>query len=240
MALANPLVTAEELALLAQRTRPQALSAGRMLPVAESLRGVLPGLRRGSVVGVGSRMVLHALIAEASVAGSWTVFAGVGSLGLAAAAEAGVVLARTAVIDGDGEQGLPPDVLAAVIDAVDLVVIGPRARVSGDACRRLQARARERGAVLLISGRRTWPGVTDLDVSVRRIEAVGVEHGAGHVHGVRAEIEVFGRGAAARPTRNWVWIAGGPAPRFADEGVDEVVDEGVIEEYPPLQLVRAR
>lgn len=216
-----------ELQQLAARARPQQVLAGdRMLAVREDLAPLLPlgGLRRGTVTGVDSRALLHALLAEPSRAGSWVGLVGLGSLGLAAALEAGIVAERTVVVDAAARApgpGVLADAIAALIDALDIVVLGPRLALTAAPARRLEARARERGAVVMVEGRRTWPGATDLDLRVVGRHPVGLAAGHGHLHGVRAVVEVTGRGAAARPRRGEVWLQGaatGPFP--AGQGQD--------------------
>jgi hypothetical protein len=228
MALAQPLVSFEELSQLAGRVRPQAPAHERTLAVREDLAGLLPGggLRRGSMTTVNSRALLHALIAEPSQSGSWVAFVGMESLGLAAAAEVGVVLDRVVVIDtGYGSapregavRELPPEVIAALVDAVDVVVLGPRAGISPRSCRRLEARARERGAVVLIEG--PWPGTTDLDIEVLRREPVGVGNGHGHLVGIRSEVAVVGRGSASQRRKGWIWLQGSDHGPFAATEAD--------------------
>ncbi len=254
-----------ELQQLAARARPQqALAGDRVLAVREDLAPLLPlgGLRRGTVAGVDSRALLHALLAGPSQAGSWVGLVGLGSLGLAAAIEAGVVAERTVVVDTGTATGTATgtvpvsrapasgavagavlvDAVAALIDALDVVVLGPRVVLAATACRRLEARARERGAVVLVEGRRTWPAATDLDLRVLSRRPVGlgagpvsgpaggpvsgpaggpVGGGHGHLHGIRAEVEVTGRGAAARPRRGEVWLQGGPLGPFAEDGLEQ-------------------
>jgi hypothetical protein len=149
-----------ELQQLAARARPQQVLAGeRVLVVREDLAPLLPlgGLRRGTVTGVDSRGLLHALLAEPSRTGSWIGLVGLGSLGLAAAVEAGIVAERTVVVDPQGPArpagpgaGVLVDAVAALIDALDIVVLGPRVALAAAPCRRLEARARERGAVVMV------------------------------------------------------------------------------------------
>ncbi len=148
-----------------------------LVPVAEPLRSLLPegGLRRGSVVavlggpvhpvtggdpaaepdlGAGATSLLLALLSRASAAGTWSVVVGVPALSGSAAAEAGVDLARFALVPHPG-----PDltaITAALLDGVDLVAVAGTDRLSAPERSRLTARARQRGAVLLPLG--GWPG----------------------------------------------------------------------------------
>jgi hypothetical protein len=131
--------------------------------VAAPLAGLLPdgGLRRGSTVAVcGSTSLLLALLAAASGAGSWCAVVGLPDLGVQAAAEAGLDLARTALVPRPGPR--PAAVVAALVDGVDVVVLDttlPGVRWPAGERQRLGARVRQRGAVLVPVGvPGTWPG----------------------------------------------------------------------------------
>nr|BFF17264.1 hypothetical protein GCM10025730_07850 [Promicromonospora thailandica] len=128
---------------------------GRVLPVHPHLTHLLPdgGLRAGTTVVVrGSASLLLALLAEASCDGAWTVLVGYPSAGIAAAADAGCDLERTLVVPLPAGSAVDaPAVLAALIDGMDVVVIGPEVTLLDHDRRRLAARARDRGTVLLPS-----------------------------------------------------------------------------------------
>ncbi|MEV7091579.1 hypothetical protein AB0M80_01935 [Amycolatopsis sp. NPDC051045] len=184
--------TASRVAAQAERAR----ATGRVLPVVPALAGLLPdaGLRRGSTVAVhGGTSLLLALLAEATARGAWAAVAGLPSLGLAAAAEYGVDLARLALVPRPGVE--LPAVIAALLDGVDLVAVHAET-VQAAVARRLSARARHRGAVLLSVG--AWPGA-DVQLSCRRLPWSGPEEGYGHLRERRAVVRAQGRGAAARP-----------------------------------------
>jgi len=204
------------LPLVAARTRPVALAREALLPVLPALEGLLPepGLRRGTTVGVGggpgATSLALALGAAASAVGSWAGAVGLPSLGLEAAGELGVALERLLLVEP------PPDrwatVVAALLDAVDLVHIAlpPRVRL-GDA-RRLAARARERGAVLVVHapgavGTGAWPEAPAVRLTVAESAWAGpAGGGAGRLHARRVEVVGGGRGAAARPRRAALWL----------------------------------
>ncbi len=181
-------------------------AAGRMLPVAPALADLLPGagLRRGSVVAVHhSTSLLFALLAEVTAAGAWAAVVGAPSLGIVAAAEHGVVVSRLALVPQPGAEY--PAVMAALLDGVDLVVTEPRS-VRPDVARRLAARARHRGAVLLSLG--PWPSA-DVELHCTPGTWTGVlEHGAGHLRSRPVEVHARGRGAAARPRSASVLLPG--------------------------------
>jgi hypothetical protein len=171
--------------------------AGRVLPTRAELVTVLPwpGLRRGSTVTVhGSVSLLFALLSEATSNGSWAAVVGLPDLGVVAAAEAGVDVSRLALVPRPGSD--PVGVIAALLDGMDMVAVGGTERVLDSDARRLSARARHRGSVLLPLG--TWPGA---EVQLRLVQARW--HGLGAGHGLLREREVTiragGRGPAARP-----------------------------------------
>lgn len=171
--------------------------AGRVLPMRTELATVLPwpGLRRGSTVAVrGSVSLLLALLSDATSGGSWAAVVGLPGLGVLAAAEIGVEIGRLALVPRPGAD--PAGVIAALLDGVDLVAVGESVRLRDRDARRLSARARHRGSVLLPMG--TWPGA---EVRLRCGQARW--HGLGEGHGLLREREVTitadGRGAASRP-----------------------------------------
>ncbi|HMJ75328.1 MAG TPA: hypothetical protein VK507_05115, partial [Iamia sp.] len=140
------------LELMGQRARPTTLAAERSLPVLPALAPLLPGghLVRGTTVGVagvGATSLALGLVAGASAEGSWTVAVGLGDLGLVAAAEAGIDLARLVLVAAP-----PPDrwgtVVAALVETVELVLVRPTTRVGDADDRRLAAHLRTRGGVL--------------------------------------------------------------------------------------------
>ena len=127
-----------------------------VLPLAPALNELLPtGLRRGQVVAVeGSTSLVLAMVAEASREGSWAAMIGMPAVGVVAAARRGIELARLALIPHPGSQA--PAVAGACIDGMDVVVLGPRLAMSDADRRRLVARARERGGVIISAG--PWAG----------------------------------------------------------------------------------
>jgi hypothetical protein len=199
--------------VIAAKVRPPTLAGERLLPVTASLQEILPagGLQRGSTVVVDARKVdarkvggattlAVEMLVGVSVGGFWCAVAGFADLGIVAAAERGIDLARLILVPSLG----PPDrwlqVVATLFDAVDAVLLVPRGAVRPSDARRLAARSRERGSVLLVLDQRgDWPGPNDLRCTVVRSEWSGLSKGYGLLTGRRFELEVSGRGAAARP-----------------------------------------
>lgn len=166
------------------------------LPVPTALAPLLPdGLRRGATTTVlGSTSLALAVLGTTSAAGSWAAVVGQPALGLLAAAEAGVVLDRLAVVPQPGPGAAL--VLAALLDGVDVVVVGPQARLVEADRRRLSARARERGTVLLTTV--PWPGAqVVLSAGPGRWSGVGDGHGRLQVQ--RLPVVRAGRAGAGVP-----------------------------------------
>ncbi len=175
------------------------LGADRLLPVAEQFKALLPGygLRRGSVVGVtgtvpGTTSLLLALLSTASKSGSWCAVVGMPSMGFVAAAETGIVLDRLALVPNPGPDW--PNVVAALIDGFDLVVIGVYrmgGQIAASVCAQMAARARRRGSVLVPFGA-GWDGA---EVTLGLVDSRwdGIGEGAGRTVAITAK----GRGAAS-------------------------------------------
>jgi len=147
-----------------------------VLPLAATLSDALPtGLRRGQVVAVqGSTSLVLALVAEASREGSWTAMIGMPQVGVVAAARRGIELSRLALIPHPGAQA--PAVAGACVDGMDVVVLGPRLALADADRRRLVARARERGAVIVSAG--SWEGAhVTLTVESSRWRGLGAGDG---------------------------------------------------------------
>jgi hypothetical protein len=208
--------------LLEQLRGSSGSSGYELLPVPQSLAGLFPegGLRRGSTITVnGSSSLILALLAEVSRRPGWCAEVGSPLLGSAAAAETGVALERFVRVAEPGEQW--PSVVASLLEAFELVVVHPPPRAREADTRRLSARARERSAVLLVAteadvgkpGARlsSWPGgQLGLCVLGQRWHGLGAGHG--YLRSRELDVEVVGRGAAARPRRATVWL-----PRALDE-----------------------
>ena len=174
------------------------VASGSDLPVAAEVRHLLPGgvLRRGRTVAVtGSRSLLLALLARASADGAWAAVVGLPALGVVAAAEAGIDLDRLALVPDPGLDA--PLAVAALLDGMDVVVVGPGAALVDGDRRRLQARARERGTVLVATA--AWPGAhVVLDAAPEGWS--GASAGAGWLRRQRVAVERTGR-AGCTPGR---------------------------------------
>ncbi|MGH9276993.1 MAG: hypothetical protein ACRD12_02635 [Acidimicrobiales bacterium] len=189
--------------------QPVVLAGERLLPVLEPLAPLLPGggLQRGWVVSVtGSTSLALAVLAGASAAGSWCAAVGMPSLGLAAAAEVGVVLERFPLVAAPSDPKEWAWAVATMLDAVDVVLARAPARLADAQARRLAAKARERSTVLLVVGG-PWPGA-DVRLTAGDARWEGVGDGHGRLRARRIEVTAGGRGAAARERRVSLWLPG--------------------------------
>ncbi|WP_019634173.1 hypothetical protein [Actinomadura atramentaria] len=188
------------------------------VPVLPALRTVVPGgLRPGSLVGVaghGSGSLGLALVAGVSRhggpdrAGGWCAVVGLPEFGVVAAAGMGAAPERLLLVDDPGDRWA--DVVAALTEAVDLVLLRPPERPGAAAARRLAALARRHGCVLALAGPHAaaWPGVRlRLRVAESRWEGLGAGHGV--LRARRARVTAEGRGGGA-----WLWLPG-PAGEVA-------------------------
>ncbi|MEU8802213.1 hypothetical protein [Spirillospora sp. NPDC048819] len=205
------------------------------VPVLPALHPVLPGgLRPGSVVGLdglGAASLGLALAAGVSVhggedgTGGWCGVVGLPGFGVAAAAGMGAAPERLLLVDEPGDRW--PDVVAALCEAVDLVLLCPPERPGAAAVRRLSALARKHGCVLTLTGAfaRNWPG-TRLRLRLDDVAWDGLADGHGRLTGRRVQIVAEGRDAPGPGRRARVWL---PAP----DGTVKPVETA----RPPLELV---
>jgi hypothetical protein len=177
-----------------------------ILPVLPALRDLLPagGLPRGQVITAGTwGLLCLALAAGASRSGSWSALVGLPSLGVLAAADAGLDLSRVLLIPEPGTGWA--QVVASLLDGCDIVLLSPPERPSAQLRRKLEAAARRHGSVLLVAGE--WEGASARLRAVRQ-EWSGIGAGHGRLRARRVQVLADGRGAAARPRSAWLWLPG--------------------------------
>jgi hypothetical protein len=104
-----------------------------------------------------------ALLAEPTARGICSAVVGLPTFGLVAAAEAGMDLTKMALIPEPGTALL--SVLSALLDGLDLIVVGDTQRLRAADRQRLAAKARQKGAVLVATTH--WPGA-DAELGGRR------------------------------------------------------------------------
>jgi hypothetical protein len=212
-----------ELSDVARLARPLVLARDQTVALLPGLADLVPegGLQRGSTVvvegGPGATSLALALAAGPSAAGGWVAVVGRPDLGLAAAVEAGIVAERLVLV-AEPPRDQWATVVAALVGAVDVVLAGPQ-RVGAADARRLAARARERGTVLVqvapgpgrsASGRSASGRGAGLEVDLRwtvtEVEWQGLGQGHGHLRSRRIAVEATGRRRAARPRRAELWL----------------------------------
>ena len=191
--------------------RPVAMAGTRRLEVNGALGGLFPdgGLQRGSVVEVGGGAAVSlslALAAAVLPAGPsrWAAAVGFPSLGLVAAAQMGVPLDRLVLVPVPGERWAEGG--AALVDGGDLLLLGPPAGLRASDARRLAARAREKGTVLVAVRHGTasthWPESPDLRLEAAAGEWIGLGAGHGHLRRRRMEVVLSGRRVAGGRARS--------------------------------------
>ena len=206
----------------AETVRLSDMAVGRreqLLPVADDLVPLLtqPGLVRGSVLaaqGPGALTLATALAAEVSRAGGWVTAVGLGHMGVSAVAERGASLDRWVFVDEPGDAAA--EVLNALIGSVDVILLASSVRLAAAHSRRLRARLRERGTVMIEVGASGTAGPRgvgasgtagpDVTFTVERAAWTGLGYGHGRLQQRRAEVVAVGRGAASLPRRAVLWL----------------------------------
>jgi hypothetical protein len=113
-------------------------------------------------------------------------------------------------------------VTAALLDGLDIVVVRPPGPVAVRLARRLAARARQRGSVLVPYGE--WDSA---DVALRATGQVwhGLGEGRGRLRSRELDVVSYGRGAATRARRGALRLpVGDPVPAAGLPGTVTPVD----------------
>lgn len=173
------------------RTVPARFDGG-WLAVPPVLRGVVPhgAVRRGSSLSVlGSTTLLLHVVASLAEHGGWTAVVGHPDLGLAAALDAGLDPARLVLVPDPGPSA--PEVIGAVVDGFDVVVVG-RAALGDRDRRAIGQRVRHRGAVLVST--LPWPGA---EVSLEAGESAWYGLATGRLTEAQIVVRATGRAGGA-------------------------------------------
>ncbi|WP_436795303.1 hypothetical protein [Actinospongicola halichondriae] len=212
---------AELAAALVEQVESPALARERRLPVLPALESLIPGggLRRGSTLATDGPAATSLALAAASAAsqdGAWVAAVGFPSLGLSAAAELGIALERFVLVASpdteigpDNEETAWAAAVAALVDAFEIVLVRATHRVKARDGRRLAARARERGAVLVQVGSSGWAEGADVTLEVTSACWEGLADGHGHLRARRVTVVGGGRREASRPRRSELWLPSG-------------------------------
>ncbi|MEV4255263.1 hypothetical protein AB0J52_19095 [Spirillospora sp. NPDC049652] len=125
--------------------------------------------------------------------------------GVLAACGMGADPRRLLLVDDPAERW--PDVVAALVEAVSLVLVRPPERPAPAVVRRLTALARKHGSVLTLTGpaTRDWPGVR-LRLAVTESHWEGLGYGHGVLGGRRALVVAQGHDAPGAGRREWLWL----------------------------------
>jgi len=190
----------------------------RRIPTHPAIASLLPGggLKQGAVYCVDrSAMLLMALLAGPSAAGSWCAVVGVPEFGIEAAQRFGIDLDRLVLVPHPGDQWMA--VTAAIADVMGVVVTRPPKRASDSSVARLSARLRQRGATLLVLG--SWPQ-SEAMLSLSHSQWHGIGEGHGHLTSREVTVTVTTR-VTGRPRSARLWLpdlteqfrSAGPAER---------------------------
>lgn len=222
MERSTPQARRERLTQLANEIGPVALARDRVLAVPAALEQILPdtGIVRGSIVGTRGATGLSvalAIVSKASAGGCWLACVGVPTLGLQAASEVGVALERLVMVASSGRSA---NVMSALIDGFDLIVLRDGSGFPAGVSRRLQARLQARGAVLVIVGD-PGPFVCDVTITTSRAEWHGLGDGSGRLTKRRMTLSAVGR-RSPRARHVDVWFPGtsGGIEAISTAGVD--------------------
>jgi hypothetical protein len=128
----------------------------------------------------------------------------------------GVDLERLVLVPDPGHDWL--NVVAALVDALTVVVVRPPGEVTPGEASRLAARLRTRGALLIAYG--SWPG-SEARLEVESNTWTGLGDGEGLLTARQATVVVTGRRAAGR-RRHQLWL---PGPDGAIRSAEIVRDE---------------
>ncbi|MFD4577474.1 hypothetical protein ACFWNK_34360 [Streptomyces sp. NPDC058417] len=176
---------------------------------------LLPGgrVRPGTAVCAGFDMPLAlGLAAHAAAGRSGWASVGLPDMGMLAAADVGLDPSLGLLVDHPGAAW--GAVLALLLEAVPVVVVGAAGRVPDRVARRLGAVMRRSGSVLVAVGE--WPGAeVRLRVREARWEGVGRD-GVGLLRGRLATVVATGRGSGAVERSAQLWL---PGPSGAVEAI---------------------
>jgi len=197
------------------------LARDKVLPLAGALASLFPGgaLRKGSTVAIrrgqgavnGTTTLALTLLGNLCGDDLQCAVVGVPELCLVAASQVGAELQRLVLVPAAGPKW--PLVVAALLEGLDVVLL----KLSGDVrpadAHRLEARAREKGPVLVVIG----PGWPRADVYLEVVAArwQGLQRGYGHLERCEIEVIASGRGAGPRERRAQLQLSVPPLPGVA-------------------------
>ncbi|HUG00103.1 MAG TPA: hypothetical protein VMM60_18405 [Ilumatobacter sp.] len=192
----------------------------RVLPVDEALASLFPaaGLQRGHVIGCSGSAATSlalAVVARAATAGAWVAAVGMPTLGVEAAAEAGVPLARLVLVDIDESQPAASwaERVGAAADGFEIILTRPP-HGAERMLRKVQQRLQARGVVLVAVSdaandvaSRQGRLACDVELATFTVEWLGIGTGHGGLVGRRVSVTSNGR-RSPRPLRAELWLPG--------------------------------
>lgn len=198
---------------LDRRLAPVNLANQDLLAVPEAVSSLFPagGLQRGWSVGFdgpGGWSLSLAMLGAAVGEQGWVACVGLEELGLVAGGELGLRLDRVIMIETPAPDQWAT-VIAALVEVVDVVCLGPTPAIGIRDARRLMARAREQDTVLFhLTGGRSWPQALDVTLEVEPGSWSGVGAGYGYLQSRSASVIATGRRSMARTRRCEVLLPG--------------------------------
>lgn len=191
------------------------LASQRPRPVSGPFAQLFPnGLRPGTSVAVraakpalAAAALRNAITLAAGVVpgDGWVAAVGVPSMGVLAAAEAGLALDRLVFLAAP--ESVWGTVAVAAVDAFDVIVLSVPKRPRAAEVRRLAGRARERGTTVIACGpgAAEWGGEARIVTS--GVEWTGLGNGYGALSSCKVRVDLDGRGAV-RAQRACIELAG--------------------------------
>jgi hypothetical protein len=185
----------------------------RVLPVDEVITSLFPaaGLQRGHMVGCSgpaATSLALAVVARAATAGAWVAAVGVPTLGVEAAAEAGVPLSRLVLVDIDESQQAVSwaERIGAAADGFEIILTCPPPGAER-MLRKVRQRLQARGAVLVVILPTPEQFACDVELVTSTVEWLGIGSGHGGLVGRRVSITSHGR-RSPRPMQIELWLPG--------------------------------
>ena len=154
-------------------------------------------MRTGGAYRVDDQSLAIALLSATSAEGSWVGVVGVDDLGLEAAVEAGLDLARAVIVPEAGECWL--EAVSALVDVLPVVLLRPPRRVDQRLAAKVAARLRKRSATLFVQG--DWPGA-EARLWLEQTRWSGVGDGYGRLRERSAQVGCR-RGTAPAQFADW-------------------------------------
>lgn len=224
-------------------------------PVPAPLAQIMPerGLRPGSSVGIAGACRTSVALSLAGAAmgeESWCALVGMPHVGIGVLGDLGIDPSRTVLVPTPGAHA--GAALSALVDGIDVVVMGEDMELPPTLWRSVTARARTQGSLLVRMASTSGDERSDLKISSRHVAWGGLACGSGRIRFRRVHLTSAGRAVAPGqagidvrlPTVTGMLASVAPAPATVHSlptrgvapvaAVDHVVPRG-----PALTLVPA-